>query len=170
MDLPQAKELARQLMDQHGVTQTGWVFQWSNGKRQLGSCQMREAVSGPRKGERVKSIKLSRHLVRLNDDDEVRDTILHEIAHALAGLDHGHDDVWKATCLRIGAKPDRTAGKEVKTVQGRYSIVCQACQKVVGTRHRRMDPKRLKQSYCKSCGIKAKGMLKVEDVNLSPKS
>ncbi len=169
MDLAQAQQLACELMAHHGVTEAGWVFGWSNGKRQLGCCQMREAISGPSKGKRVKSIKLSRHLVRLNDDDEVRDTILHEIAHALAGLDHGHDEVWKATCLRIGARPDRTAGKEVKTVQGRYSIVCQACQRVVGQRHRRIEPRRLKQSYCKTCGLKSKGMLIVRDAKIESK-
>jgi len=36
-------------------------------------------------------------------DELVRDTLLHEIAHALVGTAHGHDEVWKAKCLEIGA-------------------------------------------------------------------
>lgn len=37
----------------------------------------------------------------------IRDTILHEIAHALVGPNHCHDLVWKAKCLEIGATPRR---------------------------------------------------------------
>lgn len=40
-------------------------------------------------------------------DDMIRDTILHEIAHALVGPGHGHDGVWKAKCKEIGARPER---------------------------------------------------------------
>ena len=42
----------------------------------------------------------------LNGIDEVRDTILHEIAHALCPKD-GHGPRWRATCRRIGARPAR---------------------------------------------------------------
>ncbi len=33
MELHEAEQLARQLMDEHGVTDDGWHFKWSNGKR-----------------------------------------------------------------------------------------------------------------------------------------
>ena len=33
------------------------------------------------------------------------DTILHEIAHAIAGANAGHGPVWKAVAKRIGAAP-----------------------------------------------------------------
>ena len=46
---------------------------------------------------------------REHDPDEVRDTILHEIAHALVGPGHGHDAVWKAKCVEVGAKPEAAA-------------------------------------------------------------
>ena len=45
-------------------------------------------------------------LTLLNNIDEVRDTILHEIAHALCPKD-GHGPRWRATCRRLGAKPVR---------------------------------------------------------------
>ena len=42
-----------------------------------------------------------------NGPEEVRDTILHEVAHALVGPGHGHDTVWKATAAQVGARPQR---------------------------------------------------------------
>ena len=40
-------------------------------------------------------------------EDELTDTMLHEIAHAIVGCEHGHDDVWKRTARRIGCTGDR---------------------------------------------------------------
>ena len=40
--------------------------------------------------------------------EEIVDTILHEIAHAIVGSKHGHDAVWKAVARRIGL-PQRPA-------------------------------------------------------------
>jgi len=164
MLLHEAEQLARQLMDQHGVTADGWVFAWSNGKRQLGCAQVRRRRDPrTRKIVETKSIKLSRHLVRLNDEDEVRDTILHEIAHAIAGIEHGHDATWKAVCRRIGARPQRLAGEEVNVVEARYTLMCGTCDKALGKRHRRIRKERLAISYCRGCGRKSKGTLWLHD-------
>ena len=38
---------------------------------------------------------------------DVHDTILHEIAHALVGPRHNHDQVWKAKAQEIGCTGDR---------------------------------------------------------------
>lgn len=38
----------------------------------------------------------------------IRDTWLHEIAHALVGPDHGHDEVWRTKALAIGCDGKRT--------------------------------------------------------------
>ena len=40
---------------------------------------------------------------------QVTDTILHEIAHALAGPGAGHGPAWKATASRLGATPKSCA-------------------------------------------------------------
>jgi len=38
------------------------------------------------------------------DIEEIRNTILHEIAHALVGNDDGHNLVWKKKALELGVK------------------------------------------------------------------
>lgn len=89
-------DLAVGLMRQHGLN--GWTFEFDNAKRRAGVCRYR-----------CKVISLSRHYVRLNADnyEDIRDTILHEIAHAIAGFKAAHGPAWKAVCRRIGAKPER---------------------------------------------------------------
>ena len=51
-------------------------------------------------------ITLSKHLAKL-PEEKIRDTILHEIAHAIAGHAAGHGPKWKAACRQIGAIPER---------------------------------------------------------------
>lgn len=155
----EAKQLALELMKKHGVTEDGWGFQWSNGKKQLGCAQIKKENSERGKVKEIKTIKLSRYLIALNDENEVRDTILHEIAHAIAGLEHGHDEVWKSVCRQIGAKPERLAGEEVNVVEPRYVVVCGTCEKVLAKRHRRMRKDRLDRSFCQHCGPETKGKL-----------
>lgn len=93
MDLVAARKLARSLMDQHGLA--AWHFGFDRARRRFGCCNFTR-----------KSITLSAALVNLNSEEEVRDTVLHEIAHALTPGD-GHGNRWKNTCVQIGAKPER---------------------------------------------------------------
>ncbi len=93
MNLYLARDLARSLMKQHGLGD--WHFAFDHARRRFGSCQAARRL-----------ITLSRTLTFLNSPEEVRDTILHEIAHALTPRD-GHGRQWKATCVAIGAKPER---------------------------------------------------------------
>ncbi len=171
MNLLEAQKLAIELMELHGVAQAGWQFRWSHGKRILGCAQItRKRDWHTRKPVEIKTIKLSRHLVALNSDAEVRETILHEIAHAIAGVEHGHDEVWKAACRKVGAKPVRLAGEGVALVKGRYTLFCGCCEKSLGTRHRRINPEVMQRSYCKWCGPKSKGRLRVQDVYAADES
>lgn len=95
MDLAEARRLAAALMTQHGLTD--WRFTFDNARARFGVCR-------PDRRE----IGLSRRLTALSTEDEVRNTLLHEIAHALVGPGHGHDEVWRATALAIGCDGKRT--------------------------------------------------------------
>lgn len=93
MDIDPARILALSLMKRHGLA--GWRFAFDHARRRFGCCNFTR-----------RTISLSRPLVLLNGEVEVRDTILHEIAHALTPR-AGHGPAWKAMCVRVGAKPER---------------------------------------------------------------
>jgi hypothetical protein len=94
MNIAEAEKLARELMQQHGLE--GWQFKWDRAKKRLGSCNYTR-----------RRITLSAHQTKNREVVEVKDTILHEIAHALLPPRSGHGKLWKAKCVEIGAKPQR---------------------------------------------------------------
>ena len=73
-----------------------WTFRFNRRRRALGLCCFHRST-----------IEMSAHLVLLNGSTELRDTLLHEIVHALVGPGHGHDAVWKQKCVEVGARPRR---------------------------------------------------------------
>jgi predicted SprT family Zn-dependent metalloprotease len=114
MHLPLAATLARQLMDEHRLT--GWTFRFDSAKRRFGLCNYT-----------TKTISLSRHLTGLNGEAQVRDTLLHEIAHALTPRS-GHGRAWREKCLEIGARPERCLDLEGVTQPApAYLLVCPRC-------------------------------------------
>lgn len=130
----QARLLASELMALHGLRD--WLFTFNKRKRHLGLC-FHEA----------KTIAVSIYLVERNEIEEVRDTILHEIAHALVGPEHGHDRTWKRKCLEIGARPQRCGQADMP--RGRWQAKCGGCGSEY---HRHRRPKRLTGWHCRSCG------------------
>ena len=134
------REAARALFNAHGLT--GWEFGFNSNVRRAGVCFY------PHRGEPGR-IELSVHFAEKNTDAEVRDTLLHELAHALVGPGHGHDAVWRAKCRQIGAKPEACYGDEVEMPRGRWRAVCAGCTSEYD-RHRR--PARTDGWYCRPCG------------------
>jgi predicted SprT family Zn-dependent metalloprotease len=124
MTLRQAEELAKHLMRLHRLPRE-WSFAFDRSKVRFGKCDYRR-----------KQISLSRHLVELNEEDEVRDTILHEIAHALAPRGVGHGPAWRALALAIGCNAQRCYGDDVVRPAPKYRGTCPACSRVI-YRHRR---------------------------------
>ncbi len=136
MNLHLAQFLAKGLLREHGLAD--WAFQFDHARRRFGSC-------APTR----RTITLSRTLTFLNDEAEVRDTLLHEIAHALTPGD-GHGARWKAACRRIGARPERCYEEDEVVVPprtpARYVIGCTKCGWWV-TRRRRPN----RRLICKKC-------------------
>lgn len=136
METYDASRLARTLMNQHGLGH--WIFEFSRAERINGDCSHHH-----------QRIRLSRHYVQLNSEELVRDTILHEIAHALVGPGHGHDHAWKRKCVEIGARPVRCKdAAEINTVPARWIGTCPNC----GTEsHMLRLTEKAKRSACKRC-------------------
>ena len=111
MDLIDAYDMAVALCSTHGLE--GWRVEFDTAKRRAGVC---------RYGDRV--IGLSGPLTRLHAETEVRDTVLHEIAHALVGPAHRHDEVWRATARRIGCSGRRCLPADAPRVQGAWVGTC----------------------------------------------
>ena len=89
-----ALELASCLMNEHGLA--GWRVKLDHARRRAGQCDFM-----------AQTISLSRHYVRHAETEHIRDTILHEIAHALVGPKHGHDAVWRQKAREIGCTANR---------------------------------------------------------------
>lgn len=93
-------EYARTEMDRWGLQ--AWTFKWGYGKRRLGTCSLSGVIS------------VSRMLLLLPEEERrhFKDTLAHEIAHALAHVHdraRGHGREWKRWCEKVGARPVRCA-------------------------------------------------------------
>lgn len=101
MDLKEAKKMARELMYEHGVGH--WKLSWMDERHTAGSCLTKKWSKRP--SASYGHIKLSRVFFEYFDVLEARDTILHEIAHALTDPKlPGHGAVWRAKARAIGGK------------------------------------------------------------------
>lgn len=132
-----AKLMAWSLLQRHGLA--GWRFQFDHARRRFGSCRPHARV-----------ITLSKPLTLLNSESEVRDTLLHEIAHALTPGD-GHGRRWKEKCVEIGAVPKRCYSESDVAAPprplARYSLGCPACGWWVPRRRRTAG-----KYICRKCG------------------
>ena len=101
---------ARALLDEYGLKK--WRFKFDPSTRRAGCCNYRDQL-----------ISISFELARTGSDADIRDTLLHEIAHALVGKRHNHDALWKAKARAIGCSGERTHRFKLSTP--RYHINCE---------------------------------------------
>jgi len=130
MNEAQVKKLGDHLVKEHLSAE--WSFGFCNAASYIGFCNYR-----------AKQIRFSKKYLHVSDD-EVLDTLLHEIAHALTpGAKHGVE--WRNVARSIGVVNIASVAKNVKRVEGKWDICCSECGSVViRGRHRRsnMDGKR----------------------------
>ncbi len=141
MNTAEAIQTVISMLNAHGLVSQGWTCKLSNTKRILGQCRYRD-----------KSIRLSRIHVEMGSDDEVMNTIRHEVAHAITGPGFGHGAAWKRNAMLLGAAP-KSKTKLDYAVPHSYEIRCLKCEKVLQKRHRRMSAQRLNARHCKCCGV-----------------
>ncbi len=121
------------LLHTHGLKK--WKFKFDHSTRRAGCCNYRD-----------KLISISFDLARNASDEDILDTILHEIAHALIGKKHNHDSVWKAKAKEIGCSGERT--HRLTFSPPRYHVSCaNRCWKQTAERR---NPRLI----CRTCGGK----------------
>ena len=94
---------------------------------------------------RKKEIIMGERFLRVNTEELIRETALHEIAHPLTPR-HGHDAVWKAQARALGI-PDTRCCSEAVMILGKYIALCPKCKRL-HTRDR--SPKY--ERWCLKCG------------------
>jgi predicted SprT family Zn-dependent metalloprotease len=119
-------------MNQYGLLDKGWFFDYDHAKRRFGCCSYRK-----------KRISLSKPLTELREESFVRNTILHEIAHAIVGGKNGHNHIWRAKAIEIGCNGERCSN-DVQ-LKGKYVGICPNGH----THYRHRKPKH--QSSCAIC-------------------
>lgn len=83
-----------------------WQFRWDRAVSRLGCCKMAR-----------REISLSRYFVAAyleRDQNLIRRTILHELAHALAWVryrERGHGAAWRLWCAALGIADEKSACK-----------------------------------------------------------
>lgn len=124
--------LLRRHMDANGLQD--WSSRLDGATKRFGVCWRTR-----------KRITISRKMSEINDCQTVLQTILHEIAHALAPLYEHHGNTWKGICISIGASPERCYdSQKVVAVPSRYTGTCPLCQ---NTFQRTKRPTR--KNYCR---------------------
>lgn len=116
------RRMAEELIDAH--LDSSWTFAFDNARKRAGACD-----------ETRKRITLSRYLSARYDDETNRQTLLHEVAHALAGVRAGHGAAWKLIARDIGYTGGVTHSGETATELAPWVGVCPAGH--VAYRHRR---------------------------------
>jgi len=123
-------------MEREGLITEGWTFGFNKRKIHLGYCWYS-----------MKKISLSLHFVTHNEAEQVREIILHEIAHALTNHDKGHHGpLWAAECKRLGIPA--TIQYSCVMPSGKWTASCKECGKGY-TRH--YKPTKRRTYYCAKC-------------------
>lgn len=123
MILKEAEQLAKDLMTQYKVND--YTFDFNISVSTFGWCSTEK-----------KTITLSPKLTELNTEEEVRQVILHEIAHALTpGC--AHNEIWRRVNLAIGGDGQRCYDEKlVEQPTHKWVAKCPNCKREV-KRHKK---------------------------------
>ena len=125
MTINQVLALATELKNKHSEL-LSWTISFNKRKRAFGVCNY---------GKR--EISISSILIPFMTDSAIKDTIIHEIAHALT-KGHDHDKVLKRKCIELGGTGDRLGGSnkfeggdssrlEFNEKNSKYTLTCPTC-------------------------------------------
>ncbi|ALJ18976.1 SprT-like domain-containing protein [Microbacterium sp. No. 7] len=126
------RRMAEELITAH--LDASWSFDFDHAKRRAGACHYAH-----------KRITVSRYLSARYDDETNRQTLLHEVAHALAGPAAQHGPAWKRIARGLGYTGGVTHHGETATDLAPWVGRCPAGH--VAYRHRRVT----RQVSCARC-------------------
>ena len=148
MTRQEASQFLRDEMNKHGLTD--WTIRLNQNPNSyfLGLCSYKD-----------KCIILSAHHVDIHPTPDLINTIRHEVAHALVGPGHGHDNVWSDKAKEIGCDNTLPCSNLTLSPQIIDAIRSGADVEVTFDEHVIRTPKynitRL-QDKCEKCGKVAK--------------
>jgi predicted SprT family Zn-dependent metalloprotease len=136
MKVKNATLLAKKLLDEHGLEK--WKVEICSSNIIFGWCD-----------DSKKTIGLSSKFTELNKRKDVKDTILHEIAHALLPKNNTHDNEWKFVAMLLGCSPESFFDKGIKKPRKKHTYICKKCGRKMKT-YGILKNKRI----CRICCIK----------------
>lgn len=140
------EKFLKEKFEEHQLDIKGWSYDFDNSKKQLGLCSSKR-----------KKIFISQYNFKYYSEEKFKNTVLHEIAHALnyiEGTEDGHGPNWKKICIRIGAEPIRCAEtnnaiiqQKIDNKEYKWTYNCPKCEHIIGSHRRRT----IKRSCGKCC-------------------
>lgn len=100
-ELERVTRWAHALIELH-LPGAAWTFGFDNAKTRAGLCNYTE-----------KRISVSRYLAARYEDDEIHQVLLHEVAHAVAGVGAGHGERWRRVAAELGYEGKRLHDGEI---------------------------------------------------------
>lgn len=123
----------------HGLIKMGWKYKFNNNKSCCGVCKYHS-----------KTIELSRNYInsKVTHKRDIKDTILHEIAHALCPGEQ-HNTVWKTKAIEIGCNGKRCSKGNFNTEKD-YKWLLKCSNGCCIKRHKLIKRFKLHRLTCKN--------------------
>jgi len=125
MNLNDANNIANQIVRNLMLSERGWKVSWNRRKTSAGLCRYR-----------TRELQFSIPVSQMATEEEFRETVLHECAHALAGHAAGHGPEWSRMLVSIGgtntnARIDGERAREIVQATAKWQATCTTTGKVV---------------------------------------
>lgn len=111
MEIQKALATALVVLQQYGLND--WTVRASREKNTAGRCYFSR-----------KQITLSKHWTEVLTEEEVMETIIHEVAHARAGYNAGHGSEWKKIYIQMGGNGEVYINNPSARVASKYVGKC----------------------------------------------
>jgi predicted SprT family Zn-dependent metalloprotease len=115
----------------------GWDYKFYIDKTSLGECDYNQKI-----------IYLSYFLIF--NEDELVDTILHEIAHLVVGSECDHNKIWRDYFISIGGSGKMTGEKSiVNKKEFKYNLICEdGCCHLFNRISKKREKYKNNDNYC----------------------